>query len=326
MNSNREDGSTPRIGGQAIIEGVMMRSPEYVSAAVRLPGGEIQKKVWPSKPWYKRRKFLGWPIMRGIASLSEALVLGIRTLNWSADVALESEREGRERAHRKWDALGMAGSLLFAIAIAIALFMLVPYQLANILKTSENQPLFHLVAGTVRIALFLAYIWLISQLKDIRRVFQYHGAEHQAIFTYENREELTSENARNKSCFHPRCGTSYLLIVALLTMAFFVLFDTAVVAIWGSYRNVLVRLLVHLPALPLVAGASYELLRLSDRLSHTPFFRALITPGLALQRMTTRPPDDTQREVALCALIAALPNNESRHVEESELQIRPLAD
>ncbi len=309
MNSNREDGSAPRIGGQAIIEGVMMRSPEYVSAAVRL-----------------RRKFLGWPIMRGIASLSEALVLGIRTLNWSADVALESEREGRKRAHRKWDALGMAGSLIFAIVVAIALFMLVPYQLANILKTSENQPLFHLVAGTVRIVLFLAYIWIISQFKDIRRVFQYHGAEHQAIFTYELGEDLSPENARGKSCFHPRCGTSYLLIVAILTMAFFVLFDTAVVAIWGSYRNVLVRLLVHLPVLPLVAGASYELLRLSDRLSNSPFFQALITPGLALQRMTTRPPDDTQREVALCALIAALPNNESRHAEESELQVRPLAD
>ncbi len=308
-----EEGVTghPRMGGQAIIEGVMMRSPECLSAAVRLQDGKIKSKIWPGKTWHTRNKFTGWPIIRGTVSLVEALVLGLRTLNWSADIALEQEKGKKKKSSRRRDAIGLTASLILAVILAVVIFMLVPYELANLLKTGENQPLFHLVAGTSRIVLFLAYIWAISLMKDIRRVFQYHGAEHQAIFTYEKRLELSPDNARNQSCLHPRCGTSFLLIVALLTMAIFVVFDILVVAIWGSYPNVFIRLLVHLPFLPIVAGMSYEFLRLSDRFSSKPLFRALIAPGLALQKITTRKPDDDQREIALHAIKIALSQGQS---------------
>ncbi len=318
MHSTSDAQSLPKVGGQAIIEGVMMRSPDCVAAAVRLPDGEITEKTWKSKSWYQRNKFLGLPVIRGAVSLAEALVLGIRTLNWSADVAIEFEKGKEKKSKSVWDSITLAGTLIFAMFLALVLFMWIPYQLANLLKTGENQPLFHLVAGSTRIVFFLVYIWIISQMKDIRRIFQYHGAEHQAIFTYEAGEELNPGNAGRKSCFHPRCGTSFILIVALLTMVVFVVFDIIVVAVWGFYPNALIRLLVHLPFLPLVAGISYEVLKLSDRLSHTAFFRATIAPGLALQRMTTRPPDDMQREVALCALKIALPDTQELEAAKSE--------
>lgn len=326
MRSDEGDLPRPRIGGQAIIEGVMMRGPECVVAAVRLASGEITCQTWRSMAWHKRGKVLGWPIIRGAVSLAEALVLGIRTLNWSADMALASERDRKEMPTRRWNGVGTFAALFLAFVLAVVFFMLVPYELASILKTDQNQPLFHLVAGTARIALFLAYVWIISRFKDIRRVFQYHGAEHQSIFTYESGEELTPKNARAKSCFHPRCGTSYLLIVALLTMAIFVLFDTGIVAFYGAYPNVFVRLLVHLPLLPLVAGLSYELLRLSEKASANPIIRLAVAPGLALQRLTTNPPDDSQREVALAALIAALPDAVSLQAVSPELNAEPMVD
>ncbi len=316
MPTGIQDKSRPKVGGQAIIEGVMMRSPERLSAAVRLPDGKITHKIWESAAWSKRNKFFGWPVIRGGVSLAEALVLGIRTLNWSADQALEFEKGQQKKAKGVWDSLGLAATIIFAVFLALLLFMWLPYQLANLLNTGENQALFHLVAGTTRIVFFLAYVWIISRLKDVRRVFQYHGAEHQAIYTYEQDEELNADNARRQSRFHPRCGTSFILIVALLTMMIFVIFDVIVVSVWGSYSSALVRLLAHLPFLPLVAGVSYEILRLSDRFSDTPLVRLLISPGLALQRMTTQPPDDGQREVALIALKMALPQVQA--LEETE--------
>jgi uncharacterized protein YqhQ len=296
----------PRIGGQAIIEGVMMRSPERVSAVVRLPNGETTRKIWESRAWSRRHKLLGLPVVRGAVSLAEALVLGLRTLNWSAEIALEHEQQERSHKKRKRDSLGLAASLVIAVVLALGLFMLIPYEIATLLKTDRQQPLFHLVAGSTRILFFLVYLWIISQLKDVRRLFQYHGAEHQSIFSYELGQGLSADSMRQQSRFHPRCGTSFLLIVALLVMAGFILFDSAVTAWWGAYPNALVRLAVHLPFLPLVAGFSYEVLRLSDRFSDSAFFRLLIAPGLALQRLTTRPPDDGQREVAREALLSAL--------------------
>lgn len=296
----------PRVGGQAIIEGVMMRSPKRICAAVRLPSGEIASKTWESIAWHRRHKLLGLPIVRGAVSLLEALVLGIRTLNWSAEMALAKDRTVQSTAGRWRESLGQTLTLIVAFVLAIGLFMLVPYELAGLLKTDRSQPLFHLVAGSSRISLFLLYLWVISRLKDVRRVFEYHGAEHQSIFSYEKGEGFEPESVRRQSCFHPRCGTSFLLITALLVMAIFAVFDILVVARWGAYPNALVRLLVHLPFLPLVAGISYEVLRLSDHFSATRLARWLISPGLALQRLTTRPPDDRQREVALEALQRAL--------------------
>ncbi len=300
------DKAPPRIGGQAIIEGVMMRSPQRISAVVRLPSGEMTSKVWESVAWFRRHKLLGLPIVRGAVSLAEALVLGVRTLNWSADIALEEERKTTAQKSKKRDSIGLTITLIVAFVLAIGLFMLVPYQIASLLKTDRNQPLFHLVAGSTRIIFFLVYLWAISRLKDIRRVFEYHGAEHQSIYCYEKGEPLEGDFVRRQSRFHPRCGTSFLLITALLVMVIFVLFDIAVVAIWGAYPNAFVRFLVHLPFLPLVAGISYEVLRLSDRFSDSGIVKALIAPGLALQRLTTRLPDDGQREVAIVSIHLAL--------------------
>jgi uncharacterized protein YqhQ len=300
------DQNRPRVGGQAIIEGVMMRSPNCVSAVVRLPDGAVAQKTWYSPAWHKKNKLTGLPIIRGVVSLAEALVFGIKTLNWSADMALEFEKKGEAKPQKERTSWGLFLTLAVSILLAMGLFMYVPYLIAGLFHTEKNQPLFHLVAGSTRILFFLIYIWTISFLSDVRRVFQYHGAEHQAIYTYEQGEELTPENARAQSRFHPRCGTSFLLIVALLTMIIFVLFDVAVVAVWGNYPNALIRLLVHLPFIPLVAGVSYELLRLSDRKVESPLVRFLIAPGLALQGITTRLPDDSQREIALIALQTAL--------------------
>jgi uncharacterized protein YqhQ len=296
----------PRVGGQAIIEGVMMRSPERVCAVVRLPDGQTTCKTWESRAWAKRNKFLGLPIVRGAVSMAEALALGLRTLNWSAEMAMAQETQERTSGQKRRDSLGLAASLIVAVLLAVGLFMLVPYEIATLLKTDHHQPLFHLVAGSTRIIFFLVYLWIISRLKDVRRLFEYHGAEHQSIFSYETGAGLSQESMRRQSRFHPRCGTSFLLIVALLVMVIFILFDTLVTAWWGAYPNALVRLAVHLPFLPLVAGASYEVLRLSDRFSDRAAFRILIAPGLALQKLTTRPPDDCQREVAREALVTAL--------------------
>ncbi|MBU0519790.1 DUF1385 domain-containing protein [bacterium] len=325
MSSPSEEKDRPKVGGQAIIEGVMMRSPQCVSAAVRLPDGTITQKTWSSQAWAKRNKFVGLPIIRGAVSLAEALVLGIKTLNWSADVAVEFEK-GIEQKKSAWDSLLMVGAMLFAILLALVLFMWAPYQIATVLHTDQHQSLFHLVAGSLRILFFLIYIWLISLSKDIKRVFQYHGAEHQSIYTYEEEADLTVENARARSRFHPRCGTSFILIVALLTMLIFVIFDVVFVNIWGNYSNALMRLLVHLPFLPLVAGVSFEALRLSDRYSDSAFFRLLIAPGLALQRITTNPPDDSQIEVALTALKTALPENLEENPENVLAAESPVAN
>ncbi len=281
-----------------------MRGPDRVSAAVRLPDGEIVRKIWESRTWHRRHKLLSLPIVRGAVSLAEALVLGIRTLNWSAEVALD--HQPRTQTQKKRESVGLVFSLVLASLLAVALFMWIPYELAQILKTGDNQPLFHLVAGGTRIFLFLGYLAVISRLKDVRRIFEYHGAEHQSIFTYEEGGDLSPEGVRHRSRFHPRCGTSFLLITALVVMALFVLFDIFVVAVWGAYPNAVTRLLVHLPFLPLVAGVSYEFLRLSDHYSDRMLFRLLIAPGLALQRLTTQPPDDSQREVAIAALKSAL--------------------
>lgn len=216
------------------------------------------------------------------------------------------DQQPRTQTRKKRESIGLVFSLVAASLLAVALFMWVPYELAQLLETGGNQPLFHLVAGGTRIFLFLGYIVVISRLKDVRRIFAYHGAEHQSIFAYEEGGDLSLETVRSRSRFHPRCGTSFLLITALVVMLLFVLFDVFVVAVWGAYPNALIRLLVHLPFLPLVAGISYEFLRWSERYGDRALLRLLIAPGLALQRLTTQPPDDHQREVAVAALKSAL--------------------
>lgn len=295
------------MGGQAVIEGVMMRSPHRIATAVRTPSGTIAVHTWPHKPYARRSKLFGLPILRGAVTMVEALVVGIRALNWSADQALPPNK--RTQGWKK--SVATASSIAIAVVLGLALFMLVPYAFARgVGGAGSGQLSFHLLAGALRIVLLLAYMVLISLWKDMRRIFQYHGSEHKSIFAYEKEGSLEVSSAMAQTRFHPRCGTSFLLIVALCAIAFFAIIDTIIVAFFGSYPNAFVRFLVHLPLIPVVAGFSYEVLKFSGKHAHRPLVKALIAPGLWLQRITTREPEPAMCEVALTALQAALSREE----------------
>ncbi len=310
---DRKDLSTElAMGGQAVIEGVMMRSPNRVAIAVRKPDGEIVVKSYPYVPITRRNRFLKLPIIRGGVGMAEAVKIGIDALNWSAEQAMPEEAAKREKrtGGRRW--LSTTLSLGIALIFGLGLFMYLPYWLAKITVGGDNGQLgFHLVAGGVRIAILLGYLWVISLLKDIHRVFQYHGSEHKTIFGFESGEELTGDRVMRQTRFHPRCGTSFLLIVALAAILFFAIIDTVIVAVFGAYPNVLVRFLVHIPLIPVVAGLSYEVLKASAKHVNNPVVRAFIQPGLWLQKITTQEPDAGMCEVAIVALKTALGEEET---------------
>ncbi|MCD6335608.1 MAG: DUF1385 domain-containing protein [Candidatus Latescibacteria bacterium] len=302
------------VGGQAVIEGVMMRAPEAIATAVRTLDKKITVKVDPYLALSKRYKILNIPILRGAVSLFEMLVIGIRTLSYSADVAMkeaqeeEQKKEDNPRTKRQafFDELLLGGSLVLALALGVGLFFFLPLLAAQLLHVSRGALGFNLIAGGIRIAIFLAYLWAISRWKEIRRIFEYHGAEHKSIFTYEAGEELTVECARKYSTLHPRCGTSFILIVAISAILLFSVTDALFVVTFGHLQNLGERFLTHFTFLPLVAGASYELLKLSGKRSEHRIMKAFIAPGLWLQKITTKEPDDEQLEVALVALKSAL--------------------
>lgn len=236
----------------------------------------------------------------------EAMKVGIDALNWSAEKSDPKTDDAAKPASLKDKLLGY-GASIFAVAFGVGVFLYLPYLLAKLLVGGEeNQVPFHLVAGAGRIIALIGYMWVISQFKDIFRVFQYHGSEHKTIFAYEQGQTLDASQVLKQTRFHPRCGTSFLLIVAISAIIFFVVVDTAVVALWGPYRNTLTRLLAHLPLIPLVAGLSFELLKFSAKHTRNPVVNALIQPGLWLQRITTKEPEAPMCEVAICALEEAL--------------------
>jgi uncharacterized protein YqhQ len=296
------------MGGQAVIEGVMMRSPFRIAIAVRNPSGALVVQTRPHTPYSRRSKFLGWPIVRGAVTMLEALVIGIGALNWSAEQALPSEKKKTEGWKKS---LATSLTVTVSLALALALFMLVPYWFARAVGGAQsNQLSFHLLAGALRIVLLIAYLIVISFWKDVRRIFQYHGSEHKSIFAYEKRMNLEVPFAMEQTRFHPRCGTSFLLIVALSAIIFFAVIDTLIVAFFGQYPSAFARFLVHLPLIPLVAGLSYEVLKYSGKHTEQPLVKALIAPGLWLQRITTREPEPEMCEVALTALRTALSHQE----------------
>jgi uncharacterized protein YqhQ len=312
------------VGGQAVIEGVMMRSKERVATAVRIPSGEILVKTEPFTPLARRYKILNTPIIRGAIAFVEMLLLGIRTLNFSAEIAIqeaekeEAAKEGREYLpkKKKRNALMLAGTALFAMAMGIGIFFYLPLAtaegMANLFGYSRDAVGFNLVAGGVRLILFLLYVWAISLFGEFRRVFEYHGAEHKSIYTYEMGQELTPERAADFTRFHPRCGTSFILIVALLAILIYSISDTIYAVIVGHAPALGARFGVHFSLLPLVAGGSYELLKLSGRTRDNLVTRILIAPGLWLQRITTKEPSLAQLEVAIAALEASLGVTESK--------------
>lgn len=276
----------PQVGGQAVLEGVMMRNKNKIAIAVRKPDKEIVVHQEEFNSVAERFPFLKLPVLRGLVAFVEALVLGIHALTVSANYALEEEEEEELTG---WQ---LTFTIIVALVMGIALFFFLPTILVRLLTGSitARPLLFNLFEGTIRIGIFLAYIALISRMQDVQRVFQYHGAEHKAIFCLEAGEELTVANARKFSPLHPRCGTSFLLLVMATSILLFSFFG------WPGLWQ---RLLLRLALLPLVAGLSYELIKLAGRYR---FFCYLTTPGLWLQKLTTREPDDRQLEVAIRAL------------------------
>ena len=307
------------IGGQAVLEGVMMRSPERVATAVRKPDGEVEMKIEEYTGISERHKWLNVPFLRGAVTLVEVMILGIRHLNFSADVAIKAEeeeekkkngektkKEKKEKKEKKSSGnIGVILSVIFALGVGLALFFAFPLWVTTHLFNIEKDALvFNFVAGSIRLTIFLLYIFAISFMKDIKRLFQYHGAEHMAVFAFESKEGLTIENAKRFSTFHPRCGTSFLVMVMLVSFIFFSFLDTFTMYILGDI-SFTIRLLTHLPFVGLVGGISYEIIKLSAKKMDNFLVKALIAPGLGLQRITTKEPDDSMLEIALIALKAA---------------------
>ncbi len=298
------------VGGQAVIEGVMMRTPFAYAVAVRHADGSIEVKREAVKRLSDYWKPLTWPVVRGFAVLIQSLALGIRTLNFSFSAAtadLEPKGDGKPGPTKaaspssRGEFVPIFFTMVFAAVFAVLLFVLAPLWITTWLKgyfaAVHNWVVFNLVDGIIRVVFFLGYILLISRMKDIRRVFQYHGAEHKVVYTWEAHEDLTVENARRKSPLHPRCGTSFLLFVMVVSIVVFSIFKFH--AFWAIFLSRVVLI-------PLISGLSYELIRLSAPRCRRGFFRVVVMPGLALQRLTTKEPSDDQLEVAIRALQEAI--------------------
>ncbi len=300
------------VGGQAVIEGVMMRAPRSVAVAVRRADGEIVVKKELVVPLSERFPIVKQPIIRGAVALFTSLIIGIKALNFSATEAMTEDEKEKERVKSRdsgkeggsdissWT---MAGTMTIAFGFGICLFFLFPLYLTKQLTPviGDNNIIFNLVDGVIRVFVFLLYIWAISRMEDIQRVFQYHGAEHKSIFAFEAGDELSVANVRRYSRLHPRCGTSFLLIVMLVSIAVFSLIPK----LWPFYLKAGSRIVL----LPMIAGISYEFLKWSATHNDHPIVKMIITPGLALQRLTTREPDDGQLEVAIRAMNEALEMN-----------------
>jgi uncharacterized protein YqhQ len=290
-----------RVGGQAVIEGVMMRSPQTMAVAVRRPDGEIAVKKKELTFFSEKSFFFKIPLIRGVIVLISALVLGIEALNFSANQSLAEEE-------KEPSSLTLGVTFGIALCFGIFLFFMIPLFLTKWLRSgmpllSESGLLFNLVDGVIRLGIFLAYLWAISFIKDIRRIFQYHGAEHKSIFAFESGEELSVERVKGYSHLHPRCGTSFLLVVMLVSIFIFALVPHSLPFVYKAASRVVF--------IPFIAGISYEIIRFADRRQKSRGVSYLIRPGLWLQRLTAHEPSEAQIEVAIRALQEAL-NLETR--------------
>jgi len=294
------------IGGQAVMEGVMMRGPKSYAVAVRKPDGEIvvDANTLPDK---KRNWFVKLPIVRGCVNFVQSLVLGTKTLMWSAEfVDLEEEQPSK---FDKWleDKLGdkikdivIYFSVVLSLFLSVGLFILLPTWIVGLTKVFvESSVLKSFLEGVVRISIFLIYLWAVSKMKEIQRVFQYHGAEHKTIACYEAGIELNVENAKKMTRLHPRCGTSFLIIVMVVSIIFFSFL---------RWDNVLIRSVTRIALLPIVAGISYEIIKLAGRYDNW-LTKIISYPGLCLQKITTSEPDDNQLEVAIVSMKKVLEDN-----------------
>ncbi len=292
------------VGGQAVIEGVMMRGSKGIATAVRTSDGEIVIDLQETVPYTKRNKILGLPIMRGFVSLVESLVVGIKTLNYSSSFFMDEDEEPSK--FDKWlsdvfkekrNDVIMGFSLMLSLVFTILLFFILPTFSANILKKLDIHGTFtlNIFEGLIRVTIFLLYIYFIGKMDEIQRVFQYHGAEHKTIFCYENNIELTTENAARFGRLHPRCGTNFMFLVMIVSIIAFS---------FTGWNSLIERISYRIILLPLISGITYEIIKWMGR-SESNIAKILSWPGLMLQKLTTKEPDESQLEVAIAALKAA---------------------
>ncbi len=297
---------TTLVGGQAVLEGVMMRSPHAWGIAVRKPSGEIATHCEPLERPSETHKWMGWPVVRGVMTLGHAMTLGFRALRFSAnqvleEVAVEESKETGKPA-KKFEITGWMAAVNIALSLG---FFIVMYKFLPLLATTElkkinpvfgGQFMFNLVDGLIRITMFLLFVWGVSLWKDIRRVYEYHGAEHKTVFAFENGDPLNAREVQKYTTYHPRCGTSFLMTVMIISMVVYM--TIPVQTFWARFG-------IRIALLPVIAGVSYEIIRYAAK--HRGSLFALMTaPGLWLQRITTQPPDDRQVECAIIALDKAM--------------------
>jgi len=299
------------VGGQAVIEGVMMRVPGAYATAVRTPDGKIAVERKKFISLVKRKKIFGKIIIRGIVSLFEAMKIGMQTLTFSAEKAYPEENENKNSI---WNKILEYISILFALGLAIGLFLVLPLVLTTkIFAIEKTAWAFNAVAGLFRIIFFLTYLIIISLMKDVKRLFEYHGAEHKTVFAFENGEDMSIESTHKYSTFHPRCGTSFLFITLIFTIIIYAVIDSILIYFLGTL-TLANRLLIHLPLIPLVMGIGYEGLRFTSKQVENKWFSWLVEPGLWLQRITTSKPDDKQLECAITALKEGFGSNWGKYV------------
>src|SRR5580700_1212374 len=299
-----EGGEETLVGGQAVLEGVMMRSPHAWAIACRKPSGEVSLHSEPLERLSEKHKWMGWPVVRGVITLGHAMTLGFRALRFSANVALDeipADEQGKKLEVSGWVA---AVNIIISVGFFIFMYKFLPLLAATELKRVNpifgEQIIFNLVDGVIRIALFLLFIWGVSLWSDIHRVYEYHGAEHKTVYAFENGDPLTTASVQKYSTYHPRCGTSFLMTVMLISIMVYIVVSAVfpVTTFWAKFG-------MRIALLPVIAGLSYEIIRFAAK--HRGSLFALMTaPGLWLQRITTQPPSDDQAECAIVALDEAM--------------------
>jgi len=310
-----------QVGGQAVIEGVMMRAPGKIATAVRRTNGDIIVRERDFKSLSERYKIFRLPILRGAVGLIEMMFVGIETLNFSAEVAmhdleLKERKNGQDITNKKpISNFRLALTVIFALILGIAIFFITPLIVTTkFFNVEQNAYWFNIIAGGIRLSILLVYLIGISMMKDVKRLFEYHGGEHKAVMSFESSKQLTLEAAITSTRFHPRCGTSFILIVALVSVILFSVLDVLMI-LWIGKLTLLIRLVTHLPLIPLVGGFAYEFIRWSSKKTNTLIGKILVAPGLWMQRITTKEPDASQVEIALIALRCALGIEENKPVK-----------
>ena len=305
------------VGGQAVIEGVMMRSPNNISIAVRKESGNIKVKKKAHQTLTQKYKFLNLPILRGVINLFEMMIIGTDAINFSANESIETPEEEKankepSKGEKLLEVLMFVVSFILAIALSIGLFKFLPLWSTTWLEgqsqyIANNYIVFNLIDGVIKMLIFLSYIFVLSLIPSFRRIFEYHGAEHKSIFNYESKKELTVENASKEIRFHPRCGTSFILIVFLVSIVVYTFIP--------KHPDFLTNLSVRVAVLPFIAGISYEYLKFSAKHMDNAIVNAMVQPGLWFQRLTTKEPDKEQLEVGLKSLKEALAMEKELGVE-----------